>query len=333
MATFEPQHLDHPRGGQARPRQPPPAGREHAAVRTATTCAASTPSPMSSRSRCAGRPEPTLEPSTTERRLTGTMAAVTLHTTAFGDQGSLIVFCHGLFGQGRNWTGIAKAFTDDHRALLVDLPHHGRSSWSDHFAYVDVADQVAELLDLRGRPGDAGRPLDGRQGGDGAGPAPPRRSSPAVRRGRRARRLRTQRRVRRLHPRHAGSRPGRAGAAAPTPTRRSPRRCPRAPCATSCSRTSAATTTAGAGRPTSRSSATSWTPSADGRRTTWPTSAVRRARALGHRRRVALRAPEHVEAMEQLFPRTRRVTVKGAGHWVHSQQPEVSSRCCVGSPR
>ncbi len=34
-------------------------------------------------------------------------------------------------------------------------------------------------------------------------------------------------------------------------------------------------------------------------------------------------APEHVEAMEQLFPRTRRVTVKGAGHWVHSQQPEV----------
>ena len=33
--------------------------------------------------------------------------------------------------------------------------------------------------------------------------------------------------------------------------------------------------------------------------------------------------PEHDEAMERLFPRHRRVSVKGAGHWVHSQQPEV----------
>ena len=34
-------------------------------------------------------------------------------------------------------------------------------------------------------------------------------------------------------------------------------------------------------------------------------------------------APEHVAAMDRLFPRNRRVTVKGAGHWVHSEQPEV----------
>ena len=33
--------------------------------------------------------------------------------------------------------------------------------------------------------------------------------------------------------------------------------------------------------------------------------------------------PEHVAAMAALFPRNRRVTVKGAGHWVHSEQPEV----------
>ena len=69
-----------------------------------------------------------------------------LHTTTMGDHGSPVVFCHGLFGQGRNWTQIGKALADEHRILLVDLPHHGRSSWSERFDYLDVADQVAGQL-------------------------------------------------------------------------------------------------------------------------------------------------------------------------------------------
>jgi pimeloyl-ACP methyl ester carboxylesterase len=73
-------------------------------------------------------------------------AASGLHTTTYGESGSPVVFCHGLFGQGRNWTQIAKTLADRHRVLLVDLPHHGRSSWSDSFDYLDVADQVAGLL-------------------------------------------------------------------------------------------------------------------------------------------------------------------------------------------
>ncbi|HEX6150260.1 alpha/beta fold hydrolase, partial [Nocardioides sp.] len=64
----------------------------------------------------------------------------------YGESGSLVVFCHGLFGQGRNWTQVAKALSDRHRVLLVDLPHHGRSKWSDRFDYLDVADRVAELF-------------------------------------------------------------------------------------------------------------------------------------------------------------------------------------------
>ena len=77
---------------------------------------------------------------------------MTLHTTAHGETGSPIVFCHGLFGQGRNWTAVAKALADDHRTVLVDLPHHGRSPWSDSFDYVEVADQLADLLgDLFGQ--------------------------------------------------------------------------------------------------------------------------------------------------------------------------------------
>jgi len=70
-----------------------------------------------------------------------------LHTTTIGDRGSRVVFAHGLFGQGRNWTQIGRALAEDHRVLLVDLPHHGRSPWGDAFDYLRVADQVAGLLD------------------------------------------------------------------------------------------------------------------------------------------------------------------------------------------
>jgi pimeloyl-ACP methyl ester carboxylesterase len=75
-----------------------------------------------------------------------------LHTTAMGDRGPRVVFLHGLFGQGRNWTRVGKALADPtrhahHRVLLVDLPQHGRSAWDDRFDYLRVADQVAGLLD------------------------------------------------------------------------------------------------------------------------------------------------------------------------------------------
>ena len=69
-----------------------------------------------------------------------------LHTTSLGESGSPVVFLHGLFGQGRNWTQIGKALAGDHRIVLVDLPHHGRSPWADSFDFVQIADQVAQEL-------------------------------------------------------------------------------------------------------------------------------------------------------------------------------------------
>lgn len=69
-----------------------------------------------------------------------------LHTTELGESGSRVVFCHGLFGQGRNFTAIGKQLADRHRVTLVDMPDHGRSPWSDHFDYLTAADQVADLL-------------------------------------------------------------------------------------------------------------------------------------------------------------------------------------------
>ena len=32
---------------------------------------------------------------------------------------------------------------------------------------------------------------------------------------------------------------------------------------------------------------------------------------------------KHEDAMRRLFPHTRKVVVKDAGHWVHAQQPDV----------
>ena len=74
------------------------------------------------------------------------MSATQLNVTRLGEQGPIIAFCHGLFGQGKNWTQIAKAFSADHRVLLIDMPNHGRSEWTDGFAYADLADLVASLF-------------------------------------------------------------------------------------------------------------------------------------------------------------------------------------------
>jgi pimeloyl-ACP methyl ester carboxylesterase len=77
-----------------------------------------------------------------------------LQVTVVGESGPRVVFLHGLFGQGRNWTAVAKAISPVARAVLVDLPNHGRSPWTDHFSYPEMADQLADLLQADGS-GDA----------------------------------------------------------------------------------------------------------------------------------------------------------------------------------
>lgn len=69
---------------------------------------------------------------------------------ALGSTGGRVVFLHGLFGQGRNWNTIAKTLATGeppYRSLLVDLPNHGRSSWTDRWDLLDAAGQVADLLE------------------------------------------------------------------------------------------------------------------------------------------------------------------------------------------
>ncbi|MGY1844492.1 alpha/beta fold hydrolase [Modestobacter sp. SYSU DS0875] len=76
-----------------------------------------------------------------------------LAARTLGDTGPRVVFVHGLFGQGRNWTTIAKALADDgHRVTLLDLPNHGHSPWTDRVDYGDMAEFVAAELALLGEP-------------------------------------------------------------------------------------------------------------------------------------------------------------------------------------
>ncbi|MGY1602035.1 alpha/beta fold hydrolase [Geodermatophilus sp. SYSU D00815] len=69
-----------------------------------------------------------------------------------GEGGPRVVFVHGLFGQGRNWTTIAKGLADRHRVTLLDLPNHGHSPWTDTVDYVDMAGLVAAELESYGEP-------------------------------------------------------------------------------------------------------------------------------------------------------------------------------------
>jgi pimeloyl-ACP methyl ester carboxylesterase len=73
-------------------------------------------------------------------------AEPTLHATSFGTAGPRVVFLHGLFGQGKNWTTLAKDLGTDARVTLLDLPDHGRSPWSTEISYPAMAEAVAQTL-------------------------------------------------------------------------------------------------------------------------------------------------------------------------------------------
>lgn len=71
-----------------------------------------------------------------------------LSHTRVGTSGLRFVFLHGLFGRGRNWTQIAQGLAAiGQSSLLLDLPNHGNSPWTDTFSYLQMAEAVATELD------------------------------------------------------------------------------------------------------------------------------------------------------------------------------------------
>ena len=73
-----------------------------------------------------------------------------LASRTLGEAGPRVVFVHGLFGQGKNWTTIGKGLADAHRVTLVDLPNHGHSPWTDRVDYQDMVELLATELEQLG---------------------------------------------------------------------------------------------------------------------------------------------------------------------------------------
>jgi pimeloyl-ACP methyl ester carboxylesterase len=251
---------------------------------------------------------------------------VVLNTTVLGESGSAVVFCHGLFGQGKNWTAIGKALAGEHRAVLVDMPDHGQSPRSEAFDYVGYADRVVDLLAADFGADDPVALVGHSMGGKVA-------MLVALRRPELVERLvvvdvapvaydhasEFDGYIRAMKAIDLGALERRSQAdqalqdAVPDPVVRgfllqSLRR---------------------------EGDEWRWLLNLDllGRDldliTGWPADRLAGLAAYdglvlwvgGADSRYV--AQEHVEAMDHLFPRNRRVTVKGAGHWVHSEQPEI----------
>ncbi len=73
-----------------------------------------------------------------------------LHIDTYGDGETTLVIAHGLFGSGRNWRAIAKRLGQDMRVVTVDMRNHAGSFRSDDMSYLDMANDLADVLDSVG---------------------------------------------------------------------------------------------------------------------------------------------------------------------------------------
>ncbi|WP_429950739.1 alpha/beta fold hydrolase [Leucobacter allii] len=75
-------------------------------------------------------------------------ASPRIHAQRIGDPAAAhrVVLLHGLFGRGKNLARIAGGLEPEAQSLLVDLPNHGQSGWTETFDYAEMADLVAAQL-------------------------------------------------------------------------------------------------------------------------------------------------------------------------------------------
>jgi esterase len=63
--------------------------------------------------------------------------------------GPPLLILHGLFGSGSNWRRVGRQLAATQEVHLVDLRNHGKSPWSNSMGYVEMAEDVLRLMQLR----------------------------------------------------------------------------------------------------------------------------------------------------------------------------------------
>lgn len=78
-----------------------------------------------------------------------------LNTIRHGDPAlPPLVIVHGLYGQAKNWTRIARGLSDIRHVVAVDQRNHGASPWADSHGYEDMAADLAHVIEGLDRPAD-----------------------------------------------------------------------------------------------------------------------------------------------------------------------------------
>jgi pimeloyl-ACP methyl ester carboxylesterase len=73
--------------------------------------------------------------------------SVTLSYKSLGSAGPPVVILHGLLGSSSNWGSIARRLAERHRVFALDLRNHGESPHIDDMSYAAMADDVRAFLD------------------------------------------------------------------------------------------------------------------------------------------------------------------------------------------
>jgi esterase len=69
-----------------------------------------------------------------------------LHFKQTGNSGSNILILHGLFGNSRNWQSIASYLSQHHQVYTLDLRNHGLSPHSSEMTYQDMAVDISDFI-------------------------------------------------------------------------------------------------------------------------------------------------------------------------------------------
>ncbi len=85
-----------------------------------------------------------------------------LHQIENGIGGMPLVIAHGLFGSARNWGVLSKRLSDNRAVVAVDMRNHGASPWHNSQTYADMADDLAQAIELRGQTDVLGHSMGGK---------------------------------------------------------------------------------------------------------------------------------------------------------------------------